>query len=102
MRRLLPLAAFSLWVWCGVAVSVIAQTGQSDSIIPRTSAQERRQIDQPRYLIDCGRLHRSDLKLAQGLAGDIEPAGQRRSGGPEQSFRYTGGLILAELGPLPR
>jgi hypothetical protein len=39
----------------------------------RTSAQERRQIGQPRYLIDCGRLHRSDLKLALVLRAISNP-----------------------------
>ena len=37
-----------------------------------------RQIDDAGCLIDCGRLHGGDLMLAQGLAHDLKPAGQRR------------------------
>ena len=40
--------------------------------------EHRRQIDDPGRLIDRGGLHGGYLMLAQRLAHDLKPAGQRR------------------------
>src|SRR5262245_405663 len=64
---------------CGAAVSLIAQTGQSEAIHwPEAWAQNRTKPYDPRTLIDRSGLHRRDLMPAQGLAHDIEPARQWR------------------------
>ena len=45
---------------------------------PRRMCQNRRKIDDAGVLVDRSSLHGGDLMLAQGLAHDLEPAGQRR------------------------
>jgi hypothetical protein len=60
---------------CRVAVSLIAQTGQSEAI-HSPEAWARAEPDDPSRLIDRGNLYSRDLMLAQGLACNVEPARQ--------------------------
>jgi hypothetical protein len=65
-------------VRCGVAVSAMAQTGQSEAIhSPEAWARTVVKFTACR-LVDGGGLDRGDLVLAQGFAHDTEPARQRR------------------------